>query len=251
MKNLLTILTLAVFILASGCSDEHIALRKERKAIQAGNSLYEQGRYAEAAEYYKDAIEKNPNSMEALYDLSLANLKRSETVESDSLKQQLKQVGLQGLQTVAASSVSDQTLAGKAVYNLGNIAFEGQKYSEAIEAYKQALRYNPTDNNARRNLRIAQLQQQDQNEDQNQDNQNQNEDKQDEQNQEDKEDQQNQQDQQVQQEKSQDQQPSQPQINEQSAEQILQSIDNRENQIRARMMQGQEASSNNSSNRRW
>ena len=245
MKKFMTGAAALLILLSTGCSAEHKAARQERKAVKAGNALYEQGRYAEAAEKYKEAIEYNPNSMEALYDLSMANLRRAETVESDSLKQQLTRDGMAGLQSVASSTVSEPGVAGKAAYNLGNIAFEGQKFPEAIDAYKQALRYNPDDNDARRNLRIAQLQQ---NDDQNQD-QNQNQDQQ-EQEQEQEQDQQQNQDQNQDQQQDQQQQQ-QPQINEQSAEQILQSIDNRENQVRARMMQGKEASSSNSSNKRW
>ena len=48
MKKFMTGAAALLILLSTGCSAEHKAARQERKAVKAGNALYEQGRYAEA-----------------------------------------------------------------------------------------------------------------------------------------------------------------------------------------------------------
>ncbi len=144
-------------------------------------------------------------------------------------------------------------LASMANYNLGNVAFNSEDYKQALGYYKQALRLNPNDDNARRNLRITQLkiQDQDDNQDQNQDkdqnqqNQDKDQDKQDKQDQ-----QQDQQDQQKQdQQNNQQQQPKPQDINQQTADQILKAMENKENQTRARVATGNQGDKSKGRNR--
>ena len=63
-----------------------------------------------------------------------------------------------------AAESSDSELAGKAYYNLGNSLYAEQKLKEALEAYKQALRHNALDDDARYNAAVVmeKLKQQDQ-----------------------------------------------------------------------------------------
>lgn len=49
----------------------------------------------------------------------------------------------------------DETIVGKAYYNLGNLYFGVGEYESAIESYKQALLINPDANNARYNLELT------------------------------------------------------------------------------------------------
>ncbi len=81
----------------------------------------------------------------------------------------------------AANRSSQPDLSHKAFHNIGNVYMQKEEYDNAIEAYKQALRNDPTDEETRYNLALAkkkkeeqeQQQEQDQDQDQNQD-QNQN-----------------------------------------------------------------------------
>lgn len=72
----------------------------------------------------------------------------------------------------AIGSTEDRALKSSAWHNLGNLSLQQSELSPAIQAYKQALRENPENEEARYNLayamRLAQ-QQQDQNQDQQQD----------------------------------------------------------------------------------
>ena len=65
------------------------------------------------------------------------------------------------MSSVAQGSKNPE-LRSKAFYNLGNLAYNQQQYAQSIEMYKNALRENPEDNQARENLRLAQLKKQEQ-----------------------------------------------------------------------------------------
>lgn len=86
----------------------------------------------------------------------------------------------------AANRSSQPDLSHKAFHNIGNVYMQKEEYDNAIEAYKQALRNDPTDEETRYNLALAkkkkeeQQQEQNQDQDQNQD-QNQDQDQQDQQ----------------------------------------------------------------------
>ena len=240
-KILTLIATVNLLVLGlSGCSssgEEQDGVRKstkrERNYMKDGKDLYDKQRYAEAEVNFKKALGENPDNGRAQFNL--------------------------------ASSTQDLQLAENSFYDRGNIAYKAEDYAAAIEMYKNALRRNPENNQARQNLRLAQLKklEQDQNQDKNQDknqdqNQDQNKDKQDQQDQ--QQDQQNQdqnqdknkdqdkqnQDQQQQQQnqdKQQQQQQQQQGLSQQSADQILKAMDDKESATRQKvelMKQGQE-----------
>ena len=75
----------------------------------------------------------------------------------------------------AANRSLEPDLSHKAFHNIGNVYMQKEEYDNAIEAYKQALRNDPTDEETRYNLALAkkkkeeQEQQQEQDQDQNQD----------------------------------------------------------------------------------
>ena len=140
------------------------------------------------------------------------------------------------------TTASDNRLASYAAYNLGNMAFNSQQWGQSIQYYKEALRRNPDDDNARDNLRLAQLkksQSQNQDKDKNQDKDNKEQEKEKEQQ---KQDQQNQ------------QQKQQKEMSQQAASQILQAIDNKESATRARVnkaRKGEKSAAAGRNNRRW
>lgn len=242
---------LVLLILASVAQVSGQSLRQERRLINAGNDLYGEGKYAEAIRKYKSALETNAESDVARFNLGLAQIRQSERSgkqEKDSVSSALYAQGSQLLEQVAQLGVRKADLSSKANYNLGNLQFEKEDYGGAIRYYKQALRLNPSFENARRNLRIAQLRlqnqqddknddKQDQNKDQNQDQQDQNKDNQDK-NQDQQDRNQDQQDQNndrnKDQQNQQQDQPRENEINPQAAQQILNAVENNEARTRAR-----------------
>lgn len=173
------ILILALFLSSTAvsltsCNKDEVQTNEsnkdERNHIRKGNSLYEDGNYADAEVEYGKALEANPNSAKAAYNMALAIIRQVPPGDTTGVI-----VRADSLLSFAAQVTPDKNLKSMAFYNRGNIAYALQNYAGAIECYKQALRFVPNDEDARYNLRMAQLklkdqqQQQDKNQDQNQD----------------------------------------------------------------------------------
>ncbi len=229
-KQCLAILTLifAVFLLSPSYANAE-SVRKERKLIMAGNKFYNDGQYRLAVRKYQEALKENSSSATGKYNLGLTQIRLgSNSSDTTAQAKALLQEGQKNLQAVAQMGSGKPKLASMANYNLGNVAFNAEDYQSALSYYKQCLRLNPADNAAKRNLRITQLKLQNQNQDQDKD---QNKDQEKDQNQNKSQDQQ-------QQQQNQQNQPQEQDINQQTADQILQAMENKENQTRARVGNG-------------
>lgn len=257
--RLITILSLISFVLLFG-SDIYAqsaeSTRKERNYITEGNKLYNDGRYRAAYLKYQQALKENPSSAVARYNLGLSQIRLgSNPSDTTQAAKDMLANGAKAMEQISQMGREKPKLASRANYNLGNIAFNSEDYSNALNYYKQSLRLNPDDEAARRNLRITQLKLQNQNQDKNQDqnkdqeqNQDQNQDQQ--QNQDQNQDQNKDQNQ----DKDQQQQQQQPDINQQTADQILKAMENKENQTRARVTtgnQGDKSTDRNRSRKNW
>jgi Ca-activated chloride channel family protein len=125
----------------------------------------------------------------------------------------------------------------QAYHNIGVICQQHKMYGEAIEAYKNALRLNPNDDETRYNLVLCKHQQKKQQ--QNQQNQQQ---KQDQQKKDDKQDQQQKQQDQKQDKQDQQQKPQEqkPQMSKENAEQLLNAPIQNEKQTQDKLKQAQQ-----------
>ena len=220
---LIAVLALGTTLPSAAADKSPKMTKQERVCLRNGNKLYEKKRYAEAEVEYRKALQANPASEKAQFNLATALMRQgSVTSQENDDKNPMKQA--EGMLTNLAKGAQDKLLRGKACYDLGNIAYGRQDYGKAVEFYKHALRCNPDDEQARHNLRLAQLKKQQQ--DQNKDNQDQNKDKQnqDKQNQ-DKQDKQDQQQQQQQ----------QGGMSQQNAEQVLKAMQDRERATQQRI----------------
>ncbi|HOO18773.1 MAG TPA: tetratricopeptide repeat protein [Paludibacteraceae bacterium] len=169
MRNKKFILILLTFIFATSTFAQ-----KENNDIRAGNKKYNNKKYIEAEVDYRKGLLKNPNSFEANYNLGNTLFRQKKYDEAS------KQ-----FEKSAALSLHDKVKKAAAYHNLGNSLLLQNKIEESIEAYKNALRNNPKDNETRYNLAYAQLllknqkknqdknqnQQQQQNKDKNKENQ--------------------------------------------------------------------------------
>lgn len=235
--------------------------RKERNNIKEGNSLYNNGKYRAAYIKYQQALKENPSSAVARYNLGLSQIRLgSNPSDTTQAAKDMLAAGAKVMDQISKMGREKPMLASRANYNLGNLAFNSEDYSNALNYYKQSLRLNPDDEAARRNLRITQLKLQNQNQDQNKDrNQDQDKDQDKDQNKDQNKDQeQNQnQDQNQDKDRNQDQnkdRQNQPDINQQTADQILKAMENKENQTRARVTtgnQGDKSTGKNRSRKNW
>ncbi len=268
--------------LLQGCSkdDKYVPTinnKEERQLIKDGNKLYDEGNYREAEIMYNKATQVNPNSPAATYNLALSLTKQLKSADNDSTKNNLTARALKLFETVP-SLTKDSTLIAMAHHNRGNLYYENEAYSEAIEAYKQSLRHNPSDNDTRYNLRMAQLklkeqqQQQDkdknnQNQDQqNQDQQNQDQQNQDQQNQDNKDQEKQNQDKQNQEQQKGQEKPAEPKqqngnqqdasikMNERNMQQVLKAAQDKEDAVQRKIYNagsGQERRERQSSRNKW
>lgn len=136
--------------------------QKERADIRKGNRAYYEGKFPEAEVGYRRAIDKNVGSFEANYNLAGALYKQGRYDDAAAGYNRLTQDG------------SDRLRQAYTFYNMGNALLEQRKLDEAIEAYKNSLRINPTDKEAKFNLAYAKkLKEEDEKDDDNDDNDNQ------------------------------------------------------------------------------
>lgn len=155
--------------------------QSEKKLVREGNRDYDEGNFAEAEVEYRKALDDNPNYYKGKFNLGDAMYNQENFEESGKIFNELAEANLSPEQK------------SKVHYNQGNNLMKGQKYGEAVEAFKKSLRLNPSDYDAKYNLEYArkklaeQQQQQQQNQDQNKDK-----DKQDQQDQKDQKDKQDQ-----------------------------------------------------------
>ena len=237
----IAMLPLALVAKDADKSQEIKTVKKERVHLRKGNKLYKEKRYAEAEVEFRKAAQANPGSPIAAFNLATALLKQDNgATKSDDPKSPANEAKTQ-LENII-KTCPNRELTSKAFYNLGNIAFNREDWDQAIENYKNALRRNPADDEARDNLRLAQLKKQqsqndkNQNKDQNKDQQNQDKDK--------NKDKQDQKDQQQQNQQNQDQQqqnPAQPrdgQMSKENAEQLLNAAEQAEKNTQQKMQKG-------------
>lgn len=197
-----------------------------RNLVVEGNRLFNQDKFHEALEKYEAALALDPAYRYAIYNKAVA-LVQLATDDNKGTENDPRAIARELFNQVAQSPEQGD-LAAKAHYNLGNMAYNDTKYDEAIQEYIGSLRINNDNRRCRQNLLLAfQQQEQQQNQDQNQDQQDQDE------------QQQEQQQQQQQEQEQQQQQQEQPQMT-QSAEQLLQAMQNKENATR-RKAEKQEA----------
>ena len=245
--------------------------KKERNYIRQGNVQYAENHYRDAEVFYKKALELNPASEIAQFNLASSLMKQSGSAQADSPNNPIVQAD--SIFKNLAQNAVNKKVAENSYYNLGNISFDKQDYAQSIEMYKSALRINPENNDARENLRLAQLKKQEQeqnkdknkdnqqqkdkdkdkdkeqNKDQNKDKQNQNQNNQDNQDQNKDKQEQSQNQTQNQQQQKQNKQQSQG-ISDANAEKILKTMENEENATRRKVNELKRKEDENNASRR-
>jgi tetratricopeptide (TPR) repeat protein len=118
-------------------------LMAQTKKMRTGNRLYEEKKYKEAATAYQQALSKNPGYVPGMFNLG------------NALYQQKNLEAARQVMGTAAKQAKDKTLKSNANYNIGNTYMQEQKWQEAIDTYKRALKNDPQDEAAKYNLSYA------------------------------------------------------------------------------------------------
>ena len=123
-----------------------IQAQNERKDIRKGNKAFRQQNYVQAEVDYRKANAKNGRNPQAIYNLGCAFMAQQK--DSSAV-----------VQFENASKIeTNPKRRAMAFHNIGVICRKKQLFSEAIEAYKESLRNNPSDNETRYNLELCKRQ---------------------------------------------------------------------------------------------
>ena len=230
MKKLLIIFTMMLAAMSA------FSQKQERAYVRKANSLYKDSLYTQSEVLYRKALDMNSGSVEARYNLG-NNLFASGKYD-EALKEYEK----------ASKLETDKAKLGQIYHNMGVAYQKQEKYAECIEAYKQALKNNPSDNDTKHNLTLAQQNQDqnkdEQNKDKQQQNQNNNQNNKDEKKDQDKKEEQNPSDRQQQQQQKQD-------ISKENAEQLLNSVMQDEKKVQDKVQKVMNAQSGRDLEKNW
>ena len=187
--------------------------KTDRDYLRSGNKLYNDSLFIKAEVDYRKALEVNPKSTDAMFNLANALLMQQKAKEA-----------MEQYQSVSKIEKDKEKLA-QIYHNMGVILQSSKQLPQCIEAYKESLRNNPKDDETRYNLALAQKQLKDQQQDQqNQDQQEQQQQKKEEQEQQQNQDQQEQDQKDQQQQNQQQQQQNKNEMSKENAQQLLNAV---------------------------
>ncbi len=134
-----------IIILLSIIPGEVLLSQQENKNIETGNNYYRQQQYDKAEAEYRKALQAAADNRIVKFNLANALIKQDKTDDANKILNELS----------AKENKAD--LRSKATYNQGVILTQQKKLEESIELYKETLRLNPDDKEARENLQKALL----------------------------------------------------------------------------------------------
>ncbi len=113
--------------------------------IRKGNRLFKKDKFMEAEIRYRKVLQHNENNTHALMGLSDALYKQDKQKESVAY-----------LEKLSISENLKPEERAQVFHNLGNVYMKEKDYDKSVEAYKMSMRLNPTDEETRYNLVLAQ-----------------------------------------------------------------------------------------------
>ncbi|MGY5846098.1 tetratricopeptide repeat protein [Salegentibacter sp. HM20] len=119
------------------------AEREARALMREAREAMSENDFASAEAAYRLAIAKDPDNAAARYNMGNLYYAKEKTPEAESRLRQ------------AAERAETRDDKHKAFHNLGNSFMKQKRYKEAVEAYKNALRNNPKDDETRYNYALA------------------------------------------------------------------------------------------------
>ena len=185
------------------------AQKTDRDYLRSGNKLYTDSLFVKAEVDYRKALDINPKSTDAMYNLGNSLLMQQKAKEAME-------------QFEAASRLEkDKSKLAQIYHNMGVILQSSKQLPQCIEAYKESLRNNPKDHETRYNLVLAQKQLKDQQQQQQQQKQQQKKEQKEDKKEQEQKDQQDQNKKNQQQNPQQQKQQNKDQMSKENAEQLL------------------------------
>lgn len=203
------------FLISSAVSPVIVHAQSGSKDLREANKLYKEKKFDQSLQAYNKALQAAPNNSTVNYNTGNANFRNNKFENAVSDYEN------------TVSNTNDNKLKQNAYYNKGVSFSKQKKLAESIEAYKDALKLNGDDKEARENLQKALMEQKQQQQQQQQNKQDNKKD--------DKKDQDKKQDQ----KQDQQQQPKEQQskLNKQQVEQLLQALQQKEKEVQKKMQQ--------------
>ena len=118
---------------------------QESEALAQGNEYYRQSQFNLAERQYRTALKEDSSNTIAQNNLANALYKQRKFAEATTVLQQMRR------------GLANKEIKGASHYNEGVIYSKQKDLEKSIEAYKDALRNNPADKEARENLQKALL----------------------------------------------------------------------------------------------
>lgn len=142
---------MGVVLLLFGCTLSTSA-QKENAMIRSGNRYYKQKQLDKSQQQYEEAVKKAPGNSTANYNLGNAQFRKNSYSDAANSYE------------ASVEHTSDKAMQEKGLYNKGVALVKQQKLQESIDAWKNALKLDASDEDARENLQKAlqQLRQQQQ-----------------------------------------------------------------------------------------
>ncbi|WP_073085112.1 tetratricopeptide repeat protein [Winogradskyella jejuensis] len=146
MKTYSLVLALLVSVFGFSQDFEKERQKAERKAkdlVYDANSLLEKDDFISAEMEYRKAISAQKDNVAGAYNLGNSYYNKGNYSEALFRHQE------------AANNATTKEAKHKAYHNIGNILMQNKKCKEAVEAFKNALRNNPSDEETRYNFALA------------------------------------------------------------------------------------------------
>ena len=145
MKHIFGVITLVLFsgVYAQEAQEAKALQKQADNLVFEGNELLEDNDFISAEMEFRKAISTQSKNVAGPYNLGHIYYNNESYDEALYRNQQ------------AAKKASSKEDRHKAFHNIGNILMQNDKCKEAVEAYKDALRNEPKDDETRYNLALA------------------------------------------------------------------------------------------------
>jgi tetratricopeptide (TPR) repeat protein len=120
-----------------------VVAQEKDKTLPKANEEYAQKQFVEAEANYRISHSKFPKRIVAPFNLGNAMYKQNQAAEAKFAY------------TTALTNTKSRVQRHKVFHNLGNVFMQEKNYSNAVEAYKNALRNKPSDEETRYNYALA------------------------------------------------------------------------------------------------